>query len=68
MRLIISFLRNGAWLRPALFTASGAVAGALYFAFFGCTSGCAITSSPYLSAAYGALLGWLLSGVFGKEK
>ena len=68
MRQIISYLRGKAWLRPILFTAAGTAAGALYYTFFGCTSGCAITSSPYLSAVYGALLGWLLSGATGKER
>lgn len=68
MRQIIAFLRSGTWLRPALFTAAGAAAGALYYTFFGCTSGCAITSSLSLTVAYGAVMGWLLSGVLQKEK
>ena len=68
MRQIIAFLRRGTWLRPALFTAAGAAAGAFYYTFFGCTSGCAITSSPFLTVAYGALMGWLLCGVVQKEK
>jgi hypothetical protein len=36
----------------------GAVLGFGYFFFVGCKSGtCAITSSPYISTAYGALMG-----------
>lgn len=36
----------------------GAVLGFAYYFFVGCKSGtCAITSSPYISTAYGALIG-----------
>ena len=53
-------------LRPWLFTLAGMVTGFLYYRFFGCTNGCAITSSPYLTMAYMGLIGWLLSGIFAK--
>ena len=57
------------WLRPALFTLGGALAGLAYYKFVGCASGsCAITSHPLTAALYMALVGWLLSGVFGKER
>lgn len=54
------------WLRPALFTLGGAGAGLAYYYLVGCSSGgCVITSDPFVSMAYMALLGWLLSGVGG---
>lgn len=47
----------------------GAVAGYLYWQQIGCTSGtCMITSKPFNSTIYGALLGALLFGLFKKEK
>lgn len=36
----------------------GAVLGFAYYYFIGCASGtCAITSNPYISTAYGAMIG-----------
>ena len=56
------------FLRPLLFTLGGAIAGYAYYALVGCSTGtCAITSSPVSSTLYLALVGFLLSGVFGKE-
>lgn len=44
---------------------AGAVGGYLYWKNVGCISGtCAITSSPIISTAYGALLGALFLGMF----
>lgn len=56
------------WLLPVLFTVGGAGAGLLYYRFFGCTTGCMITSSPIGTMLYMALIGWLLSGLFRREK
>ena len=54
------------WMRPALFTIGGALAGFVYYALVGCATGtCAITSSPVRSMVYMSLIGWLLSNVFG---
>ena len=40
----------------------GAAAGYAYYRFVGCASGaCPITSNPWISTAYGAGLGLLLS-------
>ncbi|MBS1637537.1 MAG: hypothetical protein JST26_16600 [Bacteroidetes bacterium] len=48
---------------------SGALAGWSYWYFVGCASGtCAITSSPYNSSLYGALMGGLLFSMLKKEK
>ena len=56
------------WLRPLIFTLGGAAAGLVYYHAFGCTTGCPITSSPYLTTAYLALVGLLLSGITRGEK
>ena len=55
-------------LRPLLFTLGGALAGLAYYYLVGCSSGsCAITSNPWISSGYGAVIGWLLSSVFAKD-
>ena len=55
------------WMRPLLFTLGGVIVGFLYYRFVGCSTGsCAITSDPVNSMIYMGLMGWLLSGVFGK--
>ena len=61
-------MKNKKWIRPALFTMGGALAGLAYYHFIGCASGsCPITSSPVGSMLYMGLIGWLLSGLFRKE-
>jgi hypothetical protein len=46
----------------------GAIAGWLYWNFVGCSSGtCAITSKPINSTLYGALMGYLIAGIFQKN-
>lgn len=43
----------------------GAVGGYLYYRFIGCNSGgCAITSNPYLTILWGAVIGYLLFDMF----
>ncbi len=42
----------------------GASAGFSYWYFVGCEGGCAITGSPYVSSAYGGIMGALLGGTF----
>lgn len=55
------------YLKPALFTAGGALAGLAYYYFAGCPSGaCPLTSHPLVTMAYMGLIGWLLSGILGK--
>jgi hypothetical protein len=47
----------------------GAIAGFLYWKFVGCASGtCMITSKPLNSSLYGALMGFLIAGMFKKER
>jgi len=47
----------------------GSVAGFLYYHFIGCSSGtCPITSNPYMTVAYGELLGYLLFDMFKKKE
>ena len=41
---------------------AGALLGYAYYYYIGCVSGtCAITSNPYISTLYGAVIGLLLS-------
>ena len=48
--------------------AVGAIAGYAYYYFVGCSSGtCPITSHPFNSTAYGAIMGALLFTSFKKE-
>lgn len=49
---------------------AGAVGGYLYYYFIGCNSGsCAITSNPFMSILWGAILGYLLFDIYKiKEK
>lgn len=53
---------RSAMLRLVLFMLVGAVSGFAYYRLVGCRSGaCPITSNPYVSTLYGAVLGFLLS-------
>ena len=55
--------------RDLIGIALGAVAGFLYWKFVGCSSGtCMITSKPINSTLYGALMGFLVVGIFTKEQ
>ena len=61
-------MKKRKWIRHALFTLGGALAGLAYYHFIGCASGsCPITSSPFGSMVYMGLIGWLISGIFSKE-
>jgi len=49
------------WTKVGLPVLLGAIGGYAYYYFIGCVSGtCAITSNPWASTAYGALIGSLL--------
>lgn len=46
----------------------GAIAGFMYWKLIGCASGtCMITSKPLNSSLFGALMGYLVAGIFKKE-
>ena len=47
----------------------GAIGGYMYYFFIGCSSGtCPITSNPYISIVYGAIMGYLLLDLFKKKE
>ncbi len=49
--------------------AVGGLAGFAYYHFVGCASGtCPITSNPYISVIYGAVLGYLVFDMFKKKE
>ena len=49
--------------------ALGAIAGYFYWKLIGCSSGtCMITSKPINSTLYGAVMGYLVAGMFKFEK
>ena len=56
------------WIRTLLFAGAGAIAGLLYYRFFGCTSGCPITSNRWFIVAYMAVLFSLFSSAFTGKK
>lgn len=59
------FKNNALYIAGALI---GATAGYIYWQQVGCSSGtCMITSKPFNSSVYGALMGALLLGMFKKE-
>jgi hypothetical protein len=48
---------------------TGAIGGYLYYYFVGCATGtCPITSKPFNSSLYGAIMGGLIVDLFKKEK
>lgn len=52
-----------------VFVAVGVLGGYAYYALIGCRTGtCAITSNPYMSMAWGGLLGYLLPDFFVRKQ
>lgn len=50
------------WVRRLLWGTVGAAGGYLYYAYIGCITGnCPITSNPYISTAYGAMIGLVMT-------
>ena len=55
------------WLKPLLFTLGGGLAGLASYYFVGCSTGsCPITSNPWVTLAYTAAVGLILSAAFTK--
>jgi hypothetical protein len=49
------------FLQSVLYVGGGGVLGFAYYKFVGCRTGaCLIASNPWVSTAYGALMGYML--------
>lgn len=60
-RTIKEFFRSWYFWKPFLAITIGGLAGFSYYYFVGCASGtCTITSSPYMSTFWGAMMGFFL--------
>ena len=57
--------RNLKWYLPGIII--GAIAGYIYYYFWGCDGSCMITSSPVNSMLYGATMGGLLNSMLKPE-
>ena len=56
-----TMIRN-IWVKRGAAVLLGSIGGFAYYHFIGCASGtCPITSNPYISTAYGALIGVVLT-------
>jgi hypothetical protein len=50
------------WRKRFFFSVLGAVGGYAYYYYIGCLSGtCPISSNPWISTSYGAIIGLLLA-------
>lgn len=50
------------WVKRVVWGTVGATGGYLYYAYVGCITGsCPITSNPYISTAYGAMIGVVMT-------
>jgi hypothetical protein len=64
--MVLSFLKK--YQRNLIGITIGAITGFLYWNYVGCASGtCAITSKPLNSTLYGALMGYLVAGIFQRN-
>jgi len=55
-------------LRMFLGPLIGAAVGFAYYKFIGCTSGaCPITSNPWISTLYGAVIGFMIATMGGSN-
>jgi len=57
--------RNLKWYLPGIII--GAIAGYIYYYFWGCDGSCMISSSPVNSMLYGATMGGLLNSMLKPE-
>jgi hypothetical protein len=59
---VLRAIAHKKWIKRSVFTITGASAGFAYYYFIGCNSGtCPISSNPYISTAYGAVMGMIIS-------
>ena len=59
---MMEFMMTHKALKIAIGIVAGGVVGFMYYRFVGCASGtCPLTSNPYLSVLYGALVGLLIA-------
>ncbi len=57
------------WLKRIGASAFGALGGFAYYYFIGCTSGaCPISSNPWISSGYGAVMGYVMTMGSKKDK
>ena len=57
------------WIKRLIFAVGGASAGFAYYYYIGCNSGtCPISSNPYISTAYGAVVGIIVSPARNKAE
>ena len=69
MTPITSWLTLHPIARKVIFSAIGGTAGYAYYYYIGCASGtCPISSNPYISIAYGMLMGLVISMNGKKDK
>jgi Family of unknown function (DUF6132) len=67
--LMQTVIKNWKWYVPGLIL--GAIAGYMYYYFWGCDGTCAITSSPWRSMMYMSVMGVLINSMLNpkvKEK
>lgn len=56
------FFKSWYFWKPVLGVLGGGLAGFLYYHFIGCTGGsCPITSNPYATVIFGAVMGYLIT-------
>ncbi len=64
---ILALIKSERW--SVVGTIAGGIAGYFYYKSAGCSTGsCAITSNPWLTVIWGALVGYLLGSTFRKSK
>jgi hypothetical protein len=56
------------YFKPLLFVLIGSLAGFAYYYYYGCTNGCPLTSTWYVTTVYGAMMGFVLAMPGKKDK
>ena len=63
------FLKSTFTLKNIIGMILGAIGGFIYYKYYGCASGtCPLTSNPLITIIWGATLGYLVFGIFDKNK